>query len=166
MRKVKVITLGLTVIMLAAMIGIAAAETIVTLNPDPVSSHQGDTVVVSVNVANTAIEGLTYGLSCTPFYKEDGYTVEGTITGTLADSTLYVASGSSATTTLTISTQSGTPDGQYTYFVEASDGYLNYQKQGGYAVGTLNMIPEFTTIAIPVAAILGLFVFFNYRKRR
>ena len=27
-------------------------------------------------------------------------------------------------------------------------------------------IPEFSTIAIPVVAILGLFLFFNYRKRR
>ena len=27
-------------------------------------------------------------------------------------------------------------------------------------------VPEFTTIAIPVAAILGLFFFFNHRKRR
>ena len=27
-------------------------------------------------------------------------------------------------------------------------------------------IPEFTTIAVPVAAILGLLLFFNYRKRK
>jgi hypothetical protein len=27
-------------------------------------------------------------------------------------------------------------------------------------------IPEFTTIAVPVVAIIGLFLFFNYRKRR
>ena len=29
-----------------------------------------------------------------------------------------------------------------------------------------HQIPEFTTIAIPVAAILGLLFFFDYRKRR
>ena len=29
-----------------------------------------------------------------------------------------------------------------------------------------NQIPEFTTISIPVAAILGLLFFFSYRKRR
>ena len=27
-------------------------------------------------------------------------------------------------------------------------------------------VPEFSTIAIPVASILGLLFFFNYRKRR
>jgi len=27
-------------------------------------------------------------------------------------------------------------------------------------------IPEFTTIAVPVAGILGLLLFFNYRKRK
>ena len=30
----------------------------------------------------------------------------------------------------------------------------------------LELIPEFTTIAIPVAAILGLVLFYNYRKRK
>ena len=30
----------------------------------------------------------------------------------------------------------------------------------------LELIPEFTTIAIPVAAILGLLFFYNYRKRK
>jgi hypothetical protein len=32
--------------------------------------------------------------------------------------------------------------------------------------GEFTTVPEFTTIAVPVAAILGLFLFFNYRKRR
>ena len=36
-----------------------------------------------------------------------------------------------------------------------------YSHDGGYT-----HVPEFTTIAIPVAAILGLFFFFNHRKRR
>jgi hypothetical protein len=29
-----------------------------------------------------------------------------------------------------------------------------------------HQVPEFTTIAIPVASILGLLFFFNHRKRR
>ena len=39
----------------------------------------------------------------------------------------------------------------------------------GYVTGPVNCnthIPEFTTIAIPVAAILGLLFFFNHRKRK
>ena len=38
---------------------------------------------------------------------------------------------------------------------------------GGDEVGRYpTPIPEFSTIAIPVASILGLLFFFNYRKRR
>ena len=36
-----------------------------------------------------------------------------------------------------------------------------YSHDGGYT-----HVPEFTTIAIPVAAILGLLFFFNHRKRK
>jgi hypothetical protein len=39
----------------------------------------------------------------------------------------------------------------------------------GYVKGPVNCdtpIPEFSTIAIPIASILGLLFFFNYRKRR
>lgn len=38
----------------------------------------------------------------------------------------------------------------------------------GFSAGTVDAtnIPEFATIAIPVAAILGLMFFFNHRKRR
>jgi len=32
--------------------------------------------------------------------------------------------------------------------------------------GAFHQIPEFTTIAIPVAMILGLLFFFNHRKKR
>lgn len=35
-----------------------------------------------------------------------------------------------------------------------------------YGTTSGSSIPEFTTIAGPVAAIMGLFLFFNYRKRR
>ena len=36
----------------------------------------------------------------------------------------------------------------------------------GASSTTINPVPEFTTIAIPVAAILGLLFFYNYRKRK
>nr|QNO52143.1 hypothetical protein MDNCFBIC_00013 [Methanosarcinales archaeon ANME-1 ERB6] len=49
-------------------------------------------------------------------------------------------------------------DGSGTYSTgDAIDGEIN--------VG-FEAIPEFSTIALPVASILGLFFFFNYRKRR
>jgi len=165
-KKTKIIAILTAFIIVTAMTSIVAAETTVTLNPDPISVHQGDSTVVTVTVENTATVGLTYNLGCTPFYKEDGITVESTISGTVEDEYLYVAAGSSATTQLTISTQPGTPDGQYIFTVSAFDGMIDYVIQGDAVVGTLNLIPEFATIAIPAVALLGLFLFFNRRKGR
>jgi hypothetical protein len=47
------------------------------------------------------------------------------------------------------------------YTGSAADGEVE-----DYMVNIETSIPEFSTIAIPVAGILGLMFFFNYRKRR
>ena len=61
-----------------------------------------------------------------------------------------------------------TPEWRFTLYVYAENDVTGkeraktaYSHDGGYT-----HVPEFTTIAIPVAAILGLFFFFNHRKRR
>jgi thermitase len=46
------------------------------------------------------------------------------------------------------------------------DQYYGYGRVNAADICPTNPIPEFATIAIPVAAILGLLFFFNYRKRR
>jgi len=51
------------------------------------------------------------------------------------------------------------------YVGTKAGGNINY----GYVKGPINCnnpIPEFSTIAIPIASILGLLFFFNHRKRR
>jgi len=58
-----------------------------------------------------------------------------------------------------------TPEAGFMLYIYAENPETNvktaYSHDAGY-----NQIPEFTTIAIPVAAILGLFFFFNHRKHR
>ena len=53
-----------------------------------------------------------------------------------------------------------------TYYVTATDGYYTAQTTFDDNNSGGNEIPEFSTIALPVASILGLLFFFNYRKRR
>ncbi|MEA2075430.1 MAG: PEF-CTERM sorting domain-containing protein [Euryarchaeota archaeon] len=55
-------------------------------------------------------------------------------------------------------------DEQYTNATQGTSVVVD-QDPGG-PVGEIRPIPEFSTIAIPVAAILGLMFLFNYRKRR
>ena len=54
-------------------------------------------------------------------------------------------------------------DEQYTNATQGTSVVVN-PDHGGEEVS--RYIPEFSTIAIPVASILGLLFFFNYRKRR
>ena len=53
------------------------------------------------------------------------------------------------------------------YVIKYSTSQYEEDMEGPVAGGACtNPIPEFSTIAIPIAAILGLLFFFNYRKRR
>lgn len=52
------------------------------------------------------------------------------------------------------------------YVIKYSTSQYEGVMEGPVAGGACNPIPEFSTIAIPVAAILGLLFFFNYRKKR
>ncbi|MCK4732138.1 MAG: PEF-CTERM sorting domain-containing protein [Methanophagales archaeon] len=149
MRKAKVITaLAMTVVMLVAMTGIAAAEATVcgwVFLQDQTTKVSGANVNVysdsdhinRVGSGETDVNGW-YSVSC------------GSLT---AGNTAYV----------TASTDDG-KSGE-------SEGAVKYVGEGVYeaniAVVIVELgIPEFATIAIPVAAILGLLFFFNHRKRK
>lgn len=55
-------------------------------------------------------------------------------------------------------------DEQYTNATQGTS--IVVDPDPGDPVGRPRPVPEFSTIAIPVVAILGLLFFFNYRKRR
>ena len=57
-------------------------------------------------------------------------------------------------------------DEQYTNATTQGTSVVGNQDPGDVVVGNVPHIPEFSTIAIPVASILGLLFLFNYRKRR
>jgi hypothetical protein len=54
--------------------------------------------------------------------------------------------------------------GYIIYYKDVQSGL--YDKATFTVQGQVTNIPEFTTIAVPVAAIIGLLFFFNYRKRK
>jgi hypothetical protein len=63
-------------------------------------------------------------------------------------------------------TNNGAPSGQYGINFAANDGTVPWEDDASIWAGIDSSIPEFATIAIPVAGIMGLFLFFNHRKRK
>ena len=55
-------------------------------------------------------------------------------------------------------------DEQYTNNTQSTS--IVVDQDPGDPVGKLTTVPEFSTIAIPVASVLGLLFLFNYRRRR
>ena len=194
MKKAKVITaLALTVVMLMVMAGLAAASdefiTITPLHADNVPID-GSTYTYAVNITTNAA-GDHY-LEINTSSAEIEARIKGP-TGS-SDGTGYTSNTSAWTTTSTTSviwsatnaSSSGTtyyfdlevraasppaPEGLYfTVNVHDNEG-TTYQKLGAVeevAEGTCHgtTVPEFATIAIPVAAILGLLFFYSHRKRK
>ncbi|MEA2075246.1 MAG: PEF-CTERM sorting domain-containing protein [Euryarchaeota archaeon] len=74
-----------------------------------------------------------------------------------------VDKGTTVTVTIILAGNYGAP-GDVAYTIKASDKIVASDTVNGPVV--CNEIPEFSTIAIPVVAILGLLFFFNHRKRR
>ena len=149
MKKVKLVTtLAMTVVMLVMMAGLAAAEEIYTFEDVGVYDQYGNLL------SDVTIE----------IYNEEG--------DLLASATTH--------STVTVTVPSDPPErwclnivhedeviqmGCYAIPAEIEDFKLalyNLMLQ----VGGDDEIPEFSTIALPVATILGLLFFFNYRKRR
>ena len=92
-------------------------------------------------------------------FKIDGLENDGSIT--------YTYTPTAGTTEYDIQVEikaaAGTEGNEYIiYYEDVQSGKID--EAGASVRGTA--IPEFATIAIPVATILGLLFFFNYRKRR
>jgi len=183
MAKAKVImALALTVVMLVVMTGLAAAE------PDPAEmdvepnefqlTPGGDNVTVSARVhtiydpteqrtftAEVLNGGATTGNpSDITFYIQDEFgNWSGPSTSSLTHSYTPGAGNEDVNLTVYVKAAAGTEGNVYEIkFTDVQSG--NSDKATATVYG--NAIPEFTTIAIPVAAILGLLFFYNHRKRK
>ena len=185
-RKAKVITaLSLTVVMLAAMAGIAAANPEnVVVTPANQQLDLGQTPTSGTfTTYNIAVSQIKVGGNTHTIYGNTTLIVAGA--GSLGDlmfrfnhgtaqsgwlsntQTWTWTDGGSDTDSLTVDVMNtgSAPDTEYQFRVY--DSYpigTGYDSAHGTTYGT--SIPEFATIAIPVAAILGLVLFFNHRKRK
>ena len=193
MAKAKVVTaLALTVVMLVVMTGLAAAGP-EGIYPDPIHANSvpidGSIFTYNVTIVTTAAGNHYFNMST------DTEEIEARITGPVGcnDASGYTANSTNWTATSDISmiwnaTNPNGTDGTSYYFdlevraknppaseglsfkVHLHDNEGNSYNPGAYeeAEGTCHgtTVPEFTTIAIPVAAILGLVLFYSHRKRK
>jgi len=184
MAKAKVITaLALTVVMLVMMTGLAAADeaddATVIIADDPIINPLDGTSVTSSTVSVTI---LPQNGNCTRFIsvKTTNENLSAKVNGSNPGGSGIVDTGwqsinrggiaydapDGGTYTFTVWVK-GTEEGQ----INVADNQGNeYHEQGsGYDEAACTrdvLVPEFTTIAIPVAAILGLLFFYNHRKRK
>ena len=193
MKKAKVITvLSLTVVMLAAMTGLAVADP-EGIYPVPIHANNvpidGSIFTYNVTIVTTAAGNHYYNMSTDTDEIEahmtgpvgcndaSGYTANFTGWTTTSDiSMIWNATGPNSTVGTSyyfdLEVRAKTPlatENLY-YVVKMHDNEGNTYNLGvaEEAEGTCHgtTIPEFATIAIPVAAILGLVLFFNHRKRK
>jgi len=175
MRKAKVITaLALTTVMLVVMAGLAAAAN-VHITDDPIINPLDGTTVTNTTTVTYNIDYNSHGSPHTRYISvetsnsnlyariigngvDTGWTNNARVGGT------YTAT-SPNDYTFTLSVK-GTEGGQVTVYDNAGNSF-SFSAGWDFAACTRRVeIPEFATIAIPVATILGLVLFYNHRKRR
>ena len=177
MRKAKVITaLALTVVMLTAMTGLAAAKPAnVHITDDPIINPLDGTTVTNTTVVVSHIDYRTHGDTHTRYIsvQTSNPNLYARITGNGVDTgwtnntrvggTYIAIKPNNYTFTLSVK---GTKEGQVTVYDNAGSSYNSSAGQD-YASCTRPVeVPEFATIAIPAAAILGLLFFYSHRKRK
>ena len=173
--------------MLAAMTGLAAANPSTTTSPDNVDVNiatnaptmitvkhiiePGDSLADGISFRITRISPAVPGVTTELTGSWDGTTYVGG-EGSLASATLV---SGTYTWTFYVKDVTDTDDAaqiDYTYqaaFKVSNTTYGTIGTDDAYLGGsstTIDPIPEFATIAIPVAGILGLVLFFNHRKRK
>ena len=177
MRKAKVITaLAFTVAMLVVMAGLAAAHPAnVDITDDPIINPLNGTTVTNTTVVVSHIDYYNHGNTHTRYISvetsnsnlyariigngvDTGWTNNARVGGT------YTAT-SPNDYTFTLSVK-GTEEGQVTVYDNAGS---SFNSSAGYDFASCTRhveVPEFATIAIPAAAILGLLFFYSHRKRK
>jgi hypothetical protein len=194
-RKVKLVTtFSLTVVMLAMMAGLAMANPEnIAITPgnqniqpgqstsDPGALYSTYTIKVTEIIQDSTPVGNTHAIGVTDVAVVTG-------TGSPSDlryrfhyggsNSLWVEKGlanswqwddggnTAATLTMDVLDIGTSTDAVYRFKVR--DEFLTHwgSEDEGLATAYGSAIPEFTTIAIPVASILGLLFYFNHRKRR
>jgi hypothetical protein len=132
-------------IALAALMATASSASAAVISTDKPDYEPGETVAISGTGFLGGVNTVTISIT-----RPDGVVDSGSIDIGFADGGAFL--------------YSYVLDGiQGTYHVTASDGY--YTAHTTFTDADPSDIPEFSTIALPVASILGLLFFFNRRKR-
>ena len=177
MKKTKLIAILSAFVILAAMTGIAAADPAdINIADNPIINPLDGSTVTTTTADVTAISYATMGSPHTRYIsvKTTDANLYARVTGNGVDTgwTNNVRVGGTYTATspndysFTVEVK-GTQEGQVSVADNEGDQYYEMGSNHDEAACTRDvLIPEFATIAIPAVAILGLFLFFNHRKRR
>ena len=176
MRKTKVITaLSLTVIL--AMMAMPAVVSAVEMDVKPdgiIDLVPGSDVLTTLYLSEMRCDGSDRTLDVavkkgTPgdlTFKVTDLTGSGTAVPTL-EGIAYTYTPDAGTETYNIQVEikaaTGTEGNGYTIFYKDVQSGISDKASASVRATS---IPEFTTIAVPIATILGLLFFFNYRKQK
>jgi len=175
MVNMRVIALLMAFLMLLLfVVSLSSAEHIVEVevSPDPTETLPGEEAVINVTVINDGWYGETYlvrlverpGGGKGKFRDGSGndhnWQYEFTENGRRWIE-IWVPGYSSKTIHLKVCTPDDAELDYYTYVIKVED--FPFEKQ--FVISEINVIPEFATIAIPIAIVLGL-VFFLFRRKK
>jgi len=176
MAKAKVITaLALTVVMLMVMTGLAAAQSIQSCDSSGNTQdlfYSGQEVWVRGDNFTGSVTGNLY-VTWNGAVSKDGDPITQIVVGPITTTNWDGTPQKLGTVGNEIPHPSAPPPAAYAFdiiFDDNQDG--KYNSTDGDLIDKLDcsgfktQIPEFATIAIPVAAILGLVLFYSYRKRK
>jgi len=168
------IWMAIAAILLISLIGTASAVSSIGKNPNALELQQGESGTFTITVeAESSTNNGFFGVDIYPRKSEFDVVIRDS-TGTLASgdgdntvSTSEVSYTEGQTTTLYVDiTNNNAPLGNYTVKFTANDGKEDWTEGTLRARLQSSEIPEFATIAVPVAALLLLIFVFNQRKRR
>jgi hypothetical protein len=183
MKKTKIIAILSALVILTAMTGIAAADpSTVDISPAPTIIVVPDgTTETTATVTVTDIDDQSW----TPPYdryisvvtddtklhaKITGHTVDTGYTTTTRQGGTWSFTGSSMEPVIFTLTLKADPGFEIGHVSVSDNQGTSYSSDAAGSdqdtVTRLVLVPEFATIAIPAVGILGLFLFFNHRKRK
>ena len=176
MKKAKMLIAGLLVLsVMVVFAGTASAVSSIERAPNSISIANTETGVFTVTVvpSETTDQGDVSAM-LDPFEgtfdivikDEDGDPIaSGAGGGQVTASFISYIAGQPSVFYVDVA-NNGAPDGHYDIGFTANDGTRRNGPDGEIWAGVESGIPEFTTIAVPVVAILGLVLFFNHRKHK
>lgn len=178
------VALLVSVVAMAAMTGVAVADpATVTIAADPIinplngvtetstivtvdilDDNAGDRYISAIS-DNANLWVRVNGTDPNGTFRDTGWT-NNSRAGVGYNVTVNATNGGHETYTFTVYVN-GTQDGEIT--VSDNEGYGYHASGSGYDTAECTrqvMVPEFTTIALPALSILGLFLYFRYKRKQ